>query len=279
MQKFEILCVTMNQEDFSKISEMNVHSDIVYANQAEKNSIAEMHFDGHTARMITTNTRGVGINRNIALQYAKGDICLFADDDVVYKDDLERIVLSEFEVHPDADVFIFHLSTDDPIRQQKAYKKSRKVTPWEQMPWGGFRIAVKLSSIRRANVWFSTLVGGGCIFPSGEDSLWLTEAKKKGLKFYVSDKTIGNVSFDRSSWFTGFDEKYYYGKGAYCKAAYGNTWKLRIIYYALRTAKMSKLCFKERVSWQIKGKWGYMNMVGYEEYSKSMIEELSKGQK
>ena len=45
--------------------------------------------------MITTETRGVGINRNLALTYAKGEICLFADDDVTYNDDVEERVLAE----------------------------------------------------------------------------------------------------------------------------------------------------------------------------------------
>lgn len=33
MSKFELLCVTMHQKDFSKIQEMNIHSDVVFANQ------------------------------------------------------------------------------------------------------------------------------------------------------------------------------------------------------------------------------------------------------
>ena len=136
-KNFEILCVTMNQVDFSKLTTMNVHSDIVYANQAGRNDYEEYSYNGHLARMITTNTKGVGINRNIALMYADATYCLFADDDVIYKDDVEEIVTSEFETHPDADVIIFHLSSNDPVRKQRSYKKTRKVTPWEQMPWGG----------------------------------------------------------------------------------------------------------------------------------------------
>ena len=52
MSKFEILCVTMHQNDFSKIKEMNVHSNIVYANQADYTSYEEYEFEGHTAKMI-----------------------------------------------------------------------------------------------------------------------------------------------------------------------------------------------------------------------------------
>lgn len=75
MSKFEILCVTMHQKDFSKLEEMNIHSDIVYANQCDCTSYEELEFDGHIAKMISTETRGVGKNRNIALMYASADVC------------------------------------------------------------------------------------------------------------------------------------------------------------------------------------------------------------
>ena len=54
MSRFEILCVTMHQKDFSKIEQMNINSDVVFANQADTTSMDEMEFNGHRARMITT---------------------------------------------------------------------------------------------------------------------------------------------------------------------------------------------------------------------------------
>ena len=35
MSKLEVLCVTMHQKDFSKIREMNINADVVFANQAK----------------------------------------------------------------------------------------------------------------------------------------------------------------------------------------------------------------------------------------------------
>ena len=110
-----------------------------------------------------------------------------------YVDNLEEIVLREFDTHPDANVFVFNLETDGD-RKQKKYDQTRKCGKFERMPWGGCRIAVRLNSVRKANVWFTTLFGGGCIFPSGEDSMWLLDAKRKGLTFYVSKETIGTES-------------------------------------------------------------------------------------
>lgn len=266
MSKFEILCVTMHQKDFSKIQQMNIHSDVLFANQADRTAVDETDFEGHHARMITTDTRGVGINRNTALLYAKGDICLFADDDVTYNDDMEERVLAEFDAHPDADVIIFHLDTDSDRKQVK-YNKTKKCGRFCRMPWGAIRIAFRLDSVRKANVWFTTLFGGGCVFPSGEDSMWLTEAKRKGLTFYVSKETIGTVYFGESSWFTGFDEKMYYGKGAFYQAVHPKTVGLWMLYFALRTRNASKLSFSEMFKWMKQGREGYKKTLSFKEWT------------
>ena len=264
MSSFELLCVTMHQNDFSKIKEMNINCDVVFANQSDRTDFSEKEFSGHKAKMITTSTRGVGINRNFALMYASADICLFGDDDVVYADDLEQKVVSEFESHPDADVIIFNLDSTDVSRTQKRYTETRKCGRFERMPWGAVRIAFRRDSVRKANVFFSTLFGGGCVFPSGEDSMWLTEAKRKGLVFYVSKEVIGQVSFDGSTWFTGYNEKFFYGKGAFYEAVHKSTRLFWQLYFSFRTRKMSKLPFKEKIKWMNYGAIGYKNLKSYD---------------
>lgn len=271
MSRFQILCVTMNQHDFGKVKTMNIHSDVIFANQSDCVKYSEECADGHIARMITTNTKGVGINRNICLMYADADFCLFADDDVTYYDDVESVIVSEFEANPKADIMVFHLESDDPVRKQIKYSRTRRVSYFERMPWGGVRIAFRLSSIKRANIWFTTLFGGGCLFPSGEDSMWLKDAKHKGLCIYVSDKTVGKVSFDSSTWFTGRNEKYYYGQGAFCKATHRYLWRLWIMYYALRTMNNSKLSFGNRIKWLNNGVYGYNHNISYDSYVNEMV--------
>lgn len=266
MPRFEILCVTMHQNDFSKIKEMNIHSDVVFANQCDHTSYEEIEFDGHIAKMISTSTRGVGINRNLSLSYADGDICLLADDDVVYRDDVEELVLSEFAAHQDADVFIFNIDTTDPNRKQKKYDRTRKCRRFERMPWGGVRIAFRLTSAKKANLWFTTLFGGGCIFPSGEDSMWLADAKKKGLTFYVSKETIGTVSFERSTWFSGADEKYFYGKGAFYAALHNRSFWLWTLYFTARTKNSTSLSTKQVISLMVSGRNGYRQMITYKDF-------------
>ena len=269
MSSFEILCTTMHQTDFSKIEEMNIRSNVVFANQCDRTAYEEMVFDGHTAKMISTTTRGVGKNRNLALMYATADICLFADDDLTYADEIEQKVVSEFLAHPDADIVIFNIQSDDPDRKPTIYPRTKKWTKWWSAPWGGARIAFRLNSIKKANMWFTTLFGGGCTFPSGEDSIWLKSAQKAGLRFYVSREIIGKVSYEESTWFTGYNEKYYYGVGA-CYAAINPyfAW-LKFLYTLYRNRHKKELRCAEKLKWMKNGRKGYQEMLSYDEFVKS----------
>lgn len=268
MGRFQILCVTMNQKDFSKIKEMNIHSDVVFANQSGRTAFEQIEFEGHTAKMITTNTRGVGINRNLGLMYADAEICLFADDDVTYVDDMEERVLREFDAHPEADVMIFNLDITDGERKQIHYPKTRRCRAFDKMGWGGCRIAFRLNAMRKANIWFTTLFGGGCLFCSGEDSMWLQDAKRKGLTFFVSRETIGTVSFAVSTWYTGKNRAFFYSKGAYCKAVHPYTFSAWMLYYALRYGNDCEISFKEKVKQMRAGAMGYLNLISFGEAEK-----------
>lgn len=270
MSKFEILCVTMNQTDFSKIRSMNIHSDVVFANQCDNTDFKEIEFENHTAKMISTTTRGVGINRNLTLMYASADVCLLADDDIVYREGVEKIVLTEFERHPDADIFLFNYdAVGAGKRKIKKFKKTQKSSKIFRKMGGGIRIAFRLASIKKANLWFTTLFGGGCIFPNGEDSKWLTDAYNKNLNVYVSNESIGEVSFEGSSWFGGVNERYFYGFGALYKDSHPIVYPLWMLYFALRTTKMTKMVFFEKIRWMCNGMKGYENLLSYENFINS----------
>lgn len=265
---FEILCVTMHQTDFSKIKEMNIQSNVVLANQSDCVRYDEFEFNGNTAKMITTNTRGVGINRNLALMYASADICLLADDDVCYYDGYKEKILKEFDTHPKADVFIFNFDSDSKERIPKKNFKTKKTNRYSKMPYGGARIAFRLQSIKKANIWFTTLFGGGALYPSGEDSLFLNHVRKNKLKIYISKENIGLISYKDSTWFTGYDEKYYFGKGAFYQVAHKRTFWIWMQYFLFRTRKFGSLSRKQKKYWIKQGRKAFKQGKSFEEFIK-----------
>ena len=102
--------------------------------------------------------------------------------------------------------------------------------------------------------------------------MWLIDAKRKGLTFYVSKEFIGSVSFEESSWFSGYDEKFYYGKGAFYQAVHPKTKYLWMMYFACRTKKSSLLKFSNRIKLMKDGSKGFNSGVGFDDYLKNKKE-------
>ncbi len=214
MGKLQVLCATMHQKDFSKIKQMNIQTDVLFANQAQGDYVWEMKTPDITAKVITTKTRGVGKNRNIALENATGEICLFADDDVIYIDGYEKIILDAFSQKPDVDAIVFNVETIGKDMLRRTNLKMKRVRIHNCFNYGAVRIAVKLDSVKRNNLVFSEEFGGGAPYSSGEDSIFMSDMIKKKMKVYTHHGVIAKIPENESTWFCGYNEKYLYDKGA-----------------------------------------------------------------
>ena len=78
---------------------------------------------------------------------------------------------------------------------------------------------------------FSEDFGGGCLYGAGEDSLFLLDCLRSGLRVCGSAVVLGRCAKDASSWFEGYNEKYYYDKGAWLACAFPRTKHLVKWYY------------------------------------------------
>ena len=67
--ELEVLVATMGQTDCSLAKQMNLGRPAVIANQCGRWD----HQEQGSVRMISTATKGVGINRNLALELAQGE--------------------------------------------------------------------------------------------------------------------------------------------------------------------------------------------------------------
>ena len=97
--------------------------------------------------------------------------------------------------------------------------------------------------------------------------MFLTDLRKAGLKFYVSKETIGKVSFATSTWSTGVDEKYYYGKGAFYQAVRPKLKYFWMLYLAFRTYRRSNMKFAAALNWMKRGAEGYKERISFSEYT------------
>lgn len=221
--RLQVLVACVQENDIMLAEHMNLSTEAVICNQCQEVSYKQFERKGRMIRSYAFNERGVGLNRNNALMRADGDLVLFADEDIVYNDDYENRILKEFERNPQADILMFNVTA---VESRRTYENVRhkRVRWYNYGRYPTYAMCARLESLRKANVWFSLLFGGGARYSNGEDSLFIHDCLKKGLKIYAAPVVIGheNARADgESTWFTGYNEKFFYDRGVLYHYLYG----------------------------------------------------------
>ena len=254
MGNIEFLVATTNRNSIDFVDNMNISAPVIIVNQSNGYSI-EVKRD---AVMITTDTIGVGINRNIGLSLAQKDYLLISDDDMVYYDNSLDIIRRAILEHPDADVIIFgfdYYKNGTFIRSRM--KKSERIGFLNCLNYGICCTLIKVESIRKHNITFSTLFGGGSRYSCGEDSLFFLDCVRKSLNIHSESTPIGKNEYRESTWFKGYNEKFFFDKGAWIACAFPKMkWALKW-YFVLRFRKVSTLSLGKMIRSINRGIKGY----------------------
>ena len=269
MKKIQVLVATVNQRNFSLAEKMNIRCDTVIANQSDSDEIQTKSFPYGNIKMITTSSKGVGKNRNIALEAATEEIVLFADDDVKYNDDMPEQVYKAFQQNPDADIIIFSMDytrNGELIEQRHLENKRRNLH--NSMRFGAVSIAARADKLQKKNIIFNENFGGGCKYCTGEDSIFLSDCFRKKLHVYSNEYVLGECSRDSSSWFEGCDEKYFYDKGALMRFLFPKFKYIMTMYFAINFKKETDISLPGRVKLMYEGLRNSRKMITYSECSK-----------
>ena len=234
--RVQVLVATMNQNDFNLVDKMNIQTDAIIGNQCDHDSVELLNKNDKKICYINMNGVGVGLNRNMSLLRATADICLFADDDMVYEEDYEKLIIESFEKNPKADVIIINLKEKVPKRY--VIKKTQKIGWFNYLRYGTARIAVRLQSIRDNGIFFNLCFGGGTEHSHGEDNLFLTDCLKKKLRIVAVPEYVASLTEEReSTWLKGYDKKYFRDQGCLYRTISRRWWKLLCFQDALRHRK------------------------------------------
>lgn len=216
----EVLASVMHQDMAALAERMRLDSDAVIINQCDCLGCEEMEYRGHKIRFYSFPERGVGRSRNAAIERADGDICLFSDEDIVYEEGYAQAIEEEFARNPKADMILFNIEVGE-SRRTYFITKRKKVHWYNCGRYGAVSFAVRRESLVRSGVKFSLLFGGGARFSNGEDSLFLKEFMDKGYRVYTAPVLIGREQESESSWFSGYNEKFFHDRGVLYHFLYG----------------------------------------------------------
>lgn len=227
--RLEMLISAVNVNPSELLHKMKIECDAVLVNQCDRDGEEQLKVNDCNVKVLHRKERGIGKSRNLALEHATGDILLFCDEDLEYETGYAAGIVAEFEKHPQADMLLLNLRV---CEERRTYwnETFHKIRWYNRGRYGACCVAVRREKLRMAGVLFSELFGGGARYSNGEDSLFLKECAKAGIKMYASDFLIATEIPGESTWFSGYHEKFFFDRGVLFAFLYGPwawLWALR----------------------------------------------------
>ena len=103
------------------------------------------------------------------------------------------------------------------------------------------------------NITFSLLFGGGARYCAGEDVTFVQDCLKSGLRVYKSPIIMSVMKQDSSTWFKGYDEKYFHDKGALLAANFPLLSKPGAFLQAYKGMRRSEFTYKKLLDLYLDG--------------------------
>lgn len=238
--KVDVLIATTKQTDCELLKKMNIQSNAVVGNQTDNMQKKTFDFNGYEIKWYNFDERGVGLNRNNTLMRSDADICVLADDDMVFYDGYLETVKRVFSENEKADVIIFNIDEKNPTRYRNV--KIKRINKRNYGRYGAARIAFRCDSVFLNGISFNLLFGGGAKYSCGEDTLFLKDCLEKKLKVYAVPVSIARLNDEEreSTWFSGYNDKFFYDKGVLYYCLNKKMCGLLSLYHCLRHRKLYK---------------------------------------
>ncbi|MDE6271636.1 MAG: hypothetical protein K2M31_01345 [Muribaculaceae bacterium] len=215
---------------------------------ANPEDIPEGLADREDFLIIPNSSHGGGANRMIALEAAEAPIVLLSDDDISYEvGDIERL-LNQYYVNPQIDYILMKCRSYSAQRDYPDYSFDA-ANPPKGYFCGGPEISFRLGAVKFAGISFNPLFGRGSQFCAGEDSLFVFEMQRHGLRgLYIPEFVCSHE--DNS---TGLREittdAFVRAKGAMFTYFHPRTWPLRMIIHAFRLNRSAASFIRYQSNW------------------------------
>ena len=225
---------------------------------------------GHLWRMISTKERGLSKSRNMAINNAKGVICLFCDDDEIMEEGYKEIILNAYREVSDATAIVFNLNRIN-YKMKKTYYQivKKRIAPWYR-GYSSQLLTFRLDKINEKKIRLNEKFGSGTPWGGGEEILFEDAIRKAGFKLYEYPQVIATIDYGQGSqWFTGYDEKYFYNLGAFIYYKFKKNIflrELRCLFTCYRLKNERTLSLKQKMHWMHAGMVGIRKNITYGVY-------------
>lgn len=173
--ELEILVATMNRNSLGFLDSMFVNNDIsklhiLVVNQTTEDCLLTSLKPN--IRVVNSFEKGLSRSRNLAIKNAIGEICLLADDDVVYVEGFAEKIVNSFNRNRNFDLITFKTLTTVGSPYWK-YPESNSDIKSVYRKILSIEIAFRKQTILDKNIKFDEQFGLGGIFEDGENVFFL----------------------------------------------------------------------------------------------------------
>lgn len=251
--KLEVMLSVMNlnKEDLDK---MNITSKCTVINQCGKENFEKYK----NFNIYSYNEIGTSNSRNRGLEHITEDIILLCDDDIIYNEDYEKNILQEFKNNKKADVIIFNVNRKH--IKKRMIKNRKRLRIYNCLHYASVNIAFRKNVVLEKKIKFNNLFGPNAKYSNGEDTLLIVDMLKNKLKIYSSPINIGISNGNKSTWFNGYNEKFFFDKGALFTVINKRLRLFLIIQYLIRHNDiLSNINFLKALKIMLRGSKDYIN--------------------
>lgn len=216
----QVLISCMHQNDHSIIERSNIQSDVVVINQCDVNNREEWTFRNKkgeecNALFISTTQRGLSRSRNMAIENASADLCLFCDDDEKFVDDYKDIIVSTY-LKNKSSFIAFNV-----IDKNRVFpRKIKKINFIRALKLASWQISFVRKLIIDNKIKLDETMGAGVTMGAGEENKFVIDCLKSGLNGIYVPSVIASVAQESTTWDLSMDNAsaYFHDRGhAYYK--------------------------------------------------------------
>ena len=143
--------------------------------------------------------KGLTISRNNAINFAEGNICLIADDDVKYNNQYLDSIINVFN-DKTIDVACFKIKTPNGESEYKDYPEQRmKLITISIYSPSSIEIVFRTEEVKLKNIQFDSRFGLGSPLPGGEETLFIADCIRSGLNVFFVPIYVVEHPFESST--------------------------------------------------------------------------------
>lgn len=240
----EILISTMNKKNILdlELEKKGIKKNCLIINQVtdEKINLVNEEIIDKNIRMFSFKEKGLSKSRNRALELAKGNLCIIADDDLTYDPLIFNKIKKIFDKNLDCGIITFKYRKEDE-RLNKKYKNIEFTHNLKSLlRVSSVETVIRIDKIKENKIKFDENFGLGAKFNSGEENIFLTDCYKSKIKIkYFPLIIVKHPNFSSGQI---FNRDTVYGKAALFYRIFGE------YSYIILSLFLLKKCFINKIN-------------------------------